>query len=121
TAALPAAGTIEHRQGAIETAQHDFGRIAVIARLILPFTRLELAFDIDLAALFQIVFADIDQPFGENRDIVPLGTLLALTGVTVFPLFGRGNAEIADLAAVLKTADFRIRPQVPDQHYLVEG
>ncbi len=46
-----AVAAAEHGQLAAEALQHHFGRVAVIARLVGPFARLDLAFEIDLRAL----------------------------------------------------------------------
>src|SRR3546814_3843455 len=67
--------------------------------LVLPFAGLELAFDIDLAALAQIAFGHIGKTFAEDRDRMPFGLFLALAGVAVLPRFGRGDAQIDHLAA----------------------
>ena len=57
-AARAAFAAVEQDQLAAETLQDDFGGVAVIARLVLPFAGLDLAFEIDLAALPQIAFGD---------------------------------------------------------------
>jgi hypothetical protein len=49
-----ATGTIEQRELAAEALQHRFGRIAVLAGLILPFARLKLTLDENLRSFFQI-------------------------------------------------------------------
>ena len=48
TARAGAAGPVEQRQLAAKTLQHHFGRVAVLARLILPFARLQRALDENL-------------------------------------------------------------------------
>ena len=40
--------TVEHGQFAVETLEHHFGGVFVLARLILPLTRLQLATDVNL-------------------------------------------------------------------------
>jgi len=45
TARAGAAGPVEQRQLAAKTLQHHFGRVAVLARLILPFARLQRTLD----------------------------------------------------------------------------
>ena len=47
-------GAVEQRQLAAEALQHHFGRVAVLAGLILPFARLQLAFDENLRAFLEI-------------------------------------------------------------------
>src|SRR5579862_7021759 len=39
------AGAVEQRQLAAKALQHHFGRVAVLARLVLPFARLQRALD----------------------------------------------------------------------------
>src|SRR3546814_19217494 len=56
---------IKHHKFGVETLQHDFGRIAVLTTLILPFPCAQLAFYIDLAALAQEALSDIYQAFRE--------------------------------------------------------
>ena len=113
--------TVKHRQRAVEAAQDDLGRIAVVALLVLPFARLQLAFDVDLGALAQVALGDAHQPFGEDRHRVPLGAFLPLARVLVLPLLGRGDPKVADLAAILEALDFGVLPQVADKHDFVEA
>ena len=47
----PSPRAVEQHQFATEALQHDFGGVAVVARLVLPFAGLDLAFDIDLEPL----------------------------------------------------------------------
>src|SRR5580692_4671628 len=42
------AGPVEQRQLAAKTLQHHFGRVAVLARLVLPFARLQRTLDENL-------------------------------------------------------------------------
>src|SRR5690606_24672892 len=106
TTTAAAGRAVEHRQRAIEAAQHDLGRITVLPVLVLPLAGLELALDVDLAALAQVVLGDVDQPFGEDRAAVPLGPLLPLAGVAVLPLLAGRDAQVAYRAAVLELAHF---------------
>src|SRR5689334_5551132 len=43
-AAASAAGAVEHLQRGIEALQHDLGRVAILAVLVLPFACLQSAF-----------------------------------------------------------------------------
>src|SRR5262249_46347030 len=108
--ALPA--RVEHLQFAAEFLQHDLGRVAILAALVLPFARLQLAFDIDLRALLQILLGDLGEVVVENDDIVPLGLVLALAGILVAPGLGGGDPEIDDRVARIEPPDFGIRPQI---------
>ena len=114
TAALAATAwlAVEHFHFRVKALQHDIGRIAVVAGLVLPLAGLQLALEIDLAALAQIFFGDAGEALVIDRDIVPLGLFLALAGLLVLPAFRCRDAEIADLAAVRKGADFRILAQI---------
>src|SRR3546814_5091188 len=76
----------------------------------------QLAFYIDLAALAQEAFSDIDQAFRENSDSVPFGPVLALARIPILPAFAGRDADIADLAAILEAANFRLRAKIPDQN-----
>src|SRR5438445_363945 len=46
-AATAAAGPIKHGKLRVEALQHDLGRIFVLTRLVLPFARLQRAFEVD--------------------------------------------------------------------------
>src|SRR5947209_4868606 len=74
----PAARAIEHRQLRVEALQHHFGRVAVLAGLVLPFAGLQLALEIDLGALLEILLGNPTKPLVEDHDAVPLGALTAL-------------------------------------------
>src|SRR6478735_382145 len=124
TAALPTAATrraVEHRQHAADAADRDLGRVAVVARRVLPLAGAQAAFDVDLAALAQILLGDADQPVGLEHDRVPLGALLALAGVLVLPVLGGGDAQVGDAPAVLEALHFRVLPEVADQDDLVDA
>src|SRR5205807_611791 len=79
-AAASAATAIEHGQHGIEALQYDLGRVLVLAGLVLPLPRLQLALDVNLRALLQILFGNPAQALIENDDAVPLGLLLAFAG-----------------------------------------
>src|SRR3546814_1654205 len=93
----------------------------LLTTLILPFPCAQLAFYIDLAALAQEAFSDIDQAFRENSDSVPFGPVLALARIPILPAFAGRDADIADLAAILEAANFRLRAKIPDQNHLVDA
>ena len=82
-------------QFATEPLQHDFGRIAVLAGLILPFARLQRAFDENLRAFFEILLGDPAQILIEDDDAVPFGLFLALTGGLVLPRFRVASRRFA--------------------------
>src|SRR5262249_5990170 len=77
-AGLPPAaisGPVEHGELRIEVLQHHLGGVLVLARLILPFARLQLALEVDLRALLQILLGDPAKPLVEDHDAMPLGLL----------------------------------------------
>src|SRR5260221_6185691 len=79
--------TAEHGELAAIFLQHDFGRVFLGTALIGPFAGLQLAFDVDCGALFQIALGDIDDAVVEDHDAVPLGLFLALARGLVAPAF----------------------------------
>jgi hypothetical protein len=50
------------------------------AALVLPFARLQLAFEVDLRPLLAILLGDLAEVFVESHDIMPFGALLANGG-----------------------------------------
>ena len=120
-AARTAFGAIEHHQLAIKTADADFSGVAVIARLILPFARLQLAFNIDFAALTKESFGNTDKAVAVQSNAMPFGTLFLFTSCAVFPVFRCGDPQIADAPAILKALHFRVRAQIADQYYLIDA
>src|SRR5262249_18616721 len=112
---------VEHGQLAAEALEDDLGRIALRPGLVGPFAGLQRTFDIDLAALAQILFRDLRQPLVEDHHTVPFGLLAALAAVLVAPVLRGGDREIDDLQAVLGAADFRIAAEIADENDLVHG
>src|SRR3546814_20620422 len=93
--------TVKHGQSTAYPRDHHLGRVAVVAVAVLPLAGAKTAFDVNLAALFQIAFDDADQPVAVDDDIMPFGALLALAGHPVLPAFRRRDAEFGSTAAVL--------------------
>src|SRR5690625_1857936 len=121
-ASSAAAGTgIEHGQLTTEGAQDDLGGIALLSRLILPLSRLELPFHIDLRALPQETLADVHQPLVEDHDPVPLGAFATLAGLPVAPAFRCPRRQVADSAATLHRPNLRIPTEIADQDDLVDA
>src|SRR4051794_4358704 len=116
--AAPAAA-LEHGQVRVESLQHHFGRVFFDAALIGPFARLQLALEVNLGALLQVLLGDLAQSFIEDHDPVPLGLFLALAGRLVAPAFRGGHAQIGDRPAVLGPPDFRVLAEISDQNHLV--
>ena len=119
TAALAAASAVQHGERAVIALQDDLSGIAVITILVLPFAGLQLAFDVNLGALLQVLLRDPHKAFLEDRNLVPFGALAALTGILVFPGFRGRDPQIADLTAILELPDFRISAEIADKDDLV--
>ena len=111
---------VEHRQRAIIAAQNHFCRIAILTVLILPFARLQFALNKDFAAFLEVILANIDQPLAKNGDRVPFCAFLPLARIAVFPGFTGRDAQIAHLAAILKTAHFWVLAEISNQHDFVQ-
>src|SRR3954454_25350552 len=116
-----AATTVQHRQRRVEPLEHDFGRVLFDTALVGPFAGLERTLDVNLGALFQILFGDLAEPFIEDHDAVPLGLFLALAGRLVAPRLRGGDAQIGDRPPVLGAADFRILAEISNQNDLVDA
>jgi len=124
TRAHPAAATlaaVEHGELAAEAAEDDLGRVFLLARLVGPFAGLQLALDVDLRALPQILLGHLGQPLVEDDDAVPFGALAPLAGVAVLPVLGGRDRKMNDLGAVLGAAGFRVATEIPDQDHLVDA
>src|SRR5690606_3187720 len=107
-AAAAARRTVEHGHHAADAAHRNFGRIAVVAVLVLPLAGAQLAFDVDLAAFAQTTLRHADEPVGLRRYGVPLGAFLARAGRLGLPVLRGRNARVGDAAAVLEALHFRI-------------
>jgi len=121
TGATGTAGAVEQCQLAAKALQHDLGRIAVLAGLVLPLARLQRTFDENLRALFQILLGDPAQILVEDDDAVPFGLFTPLAGGLVFPGFRCGQAQIGDRPAVLGATDLWIGAQIADQNHFVHA
>src|SRR6476469_9281678 len=120
--ALAAGGSlpaIKQGQLATKLLQHHLGRVAVLARLILPFARLQLYLEINLRALLQILLGNLRQVLVEDDDAVPFGALAPLAARLVAPALAGGHAQIHDGTAILGVPDFRIGSEVANQNDLV--
>ena len=114
TATAALAAGIEH----LHVKDYDLGRIALLAALVVPRAGLQLAFDIDLAALFEVLLGHLGLPTPEHEPM-PLGSLLALPCIAVIPAFRSRQAEIGYGHSVRRVAYFGIAAQIADQNYFV--
>src|SRR5690606_30590834 len=85
----------------------------------LPFAGLELAFDVDLGALAQILLDDPAQVLVEDHDGVPLRLLAALARGFIAPALAGCDPEVGDRPPVLRAADLGILAEIADQDHLV--
>ena len=113
---LTAAATVEH----LHLVGDDFGRVAIVAVFVLPFARLQPAFDVDLAAFAQVFAGDFAEP-READDDVPLGALLLLAGLFVLPRLGGRKAQVRHRRTALCVSSLRIAPQIADQDDFVDA
>ena len=97
----------------------DLGGVAVLAFLVLPLAGADRAFDVDLAALLQVLAADLGLT-GEEADPMPLGGLL-LVAVLVFPDVAGGQAQVGHGVAVGQVAQLGIGAEVADEDDFVDG
>src|SRR5580692_7330116 len=112
---------IEQRQLAAKVLQHDFGGIAVLSGLILPFARLQRALDVNLRALLEILLGDPAQILIEDNDAMPFGFFAPLAGSLVLPGIRRGEAQIGHRPTVLGATNFRIGAEVANQDHFVDA
>src|SRR5262245_3455020 len=111
---------VEHGEVRVEVLQHHLGGVLVLAGLVLPLARLQLALEIDLRALLQILLRDPAKTFVEDHDAVPFGLFLAFAGGLVAPGFRRGHAQIRDRPTILRAPDLRVLPEIADEDHLVD-
>src|SRR5206468_837921 len=119
-AAATAVAAVEQHQLAPEPLKHDLGRIAVVTRLVGPFAGLDLAFEIDLRPLAQIILGHPAEVLVEDHHLVPFGALLSLA-VLALPALGSGDAQVDHLAAVVERTGLGIRSQIADQDHLIHA
>ena len=104
----------------LHLVSHDLGRPAIVAIPVLPFAGTQLALDIDLRSLAQVFRGDLGQAV-EHCHLVPLGALLLLAGLLVFPLLAGRDAQIGDRAAARHVARVRILAEIADQYDFVDS
>src|SRR5262245_23660906 len=111
---------VEHGEFAAILLQHDFGRVAVLAGLVLPFTRLKLPLDVNLRALLQILLGNAGKVLVKDDHAVPLGLFAPLAGRLVAPVLAGGYPQIDDRPPILGLADFGVGTEIADENDLVD-
>src|SRR5699024_3382560 len=111
TTALAAAPGIQH----LHFVGDDFRAVPVLADLALPFARLQAAFDVDLAALTQILAGNFAQAT-EHDNAMPFGAFLHFAGLFVPPAIRRGDANIRDRRATSGVTRFRIGAEIANKY-----
>src|SRR5882672_6427874 len=126
-AALAAFGALGHRASlaaAFAPAEHlhhvgaDLGAIAVLAVLVLALARAQLALDVDLRALLQVLAGDLGEA-AEEGDAMPLGGFLLLAARLVLPRVGRRDANVGDGVTARQIFGFRVGAEIADDDDLV--
>ena len=88
----------------LQVFDDDLGGVAIAAVLGLPLTGLQAAFEIDLAALGEVLLGDLGGP-AEADGAVPFGLFLGFAGVLVLPLKAGGDGQGGDHVAALGVAE----------------
>lgn len=112
-ATAAAVGRSQDVNSARKVADDDFAGIPVIALLVLPFARLELAFSVDLVALAHVLVG-IFRRMAEQDDGDPFSAFLAVAAVAVLPGLAAGHAQVDDQVAALGVAGFRVCAEAAD-------
>src|SRR5690606_7270931 len=86
----------------------------------LPLTGAELAGYGNAAPLAEEALSHANEAVIRDRDRNPFGALLALAAGLVLPGIAHGHAEVADPAAILERADFRVCAKPARECALVE-
>src|SRR5205085_5273691 len=116
-AARPAAAPApEH----LHVVTDDLGRVALVPLLVLPLAGAQASLDVDLRALAQVLAGDFRQA-PEERDAVPFGPLLLLTGLLVAPALVGRLAQVRDRGSGGHRAGLGIGPQVSNDDDLVDA
>src|SRR5215470_6732579 len=78
----------------LDVLRHDLGREALLSLLVLPLTRADAAFDVDLPALGEVLADDL-RLLAPHHHAMPLRGLLLLATL-VGPSLGGRDAEVGD-------------------------
>src|ERR687893_139421 len=106
------AAAVEDRQLAAEALQHHLGAVLLLPLLVGPLARLQLALDIHLRALLQVMLGHPRQVLVEDHHRVPLGLLLALPRRLVLPRLRRGDPQVHHRLARVEPPHLRVPAQI---------
>src|SRR5712671_4072201 len=104
----------------LQVVADDLGRVALVPLLVLPLTRAQASLDVHLRALAQVLAGDFCQA-PEERDAVPFGALLLLTGLLVAPALAGGDAQVGHGRAGGHGAGLGIGSQVANENHFVDA
>src|SRR4051794_39282375 len=111
----------QERELAAEAGQHHLRGGALLPALVGPLAGLELALDVDRAALAQVARGDVRQVLVEDHHAVPLGPLARVARLAVLPAFRGGDPQVDDLLVALAVAHLGVPPEVAHQDPLVHA
>src|SRR3954471_19348332 len=111
----------QERELAAEAGQHHLRGGALLPALVGPLAGLELALDVDRAALAQVALGDVRQVLVEDHHAVPLGPLARVARLAVLPALRGGDPQVDDLLVALAVAHLGVPPEVAHQDHLVHA
>src|SRR3954463_5377841 len=111
----------QERELAAEAGQHHLRGGALLPALVGPLAGLELALDVDRAALAQVALGDGRQVLVEDHHAVPLGPLARVARLAVLPALRGGDPQVDDLLVALAVAHLGVPPEVAHQDHLVHA
>src|SRR4051795_6651814 len=111
----------QERELAAEAGQHHLRGGALLPALVGPLAGLELALDVDRAALAQVARGDVRQVLVEDHHAVPLGPLARVARLAVLPALRGGDPQVDDLLVALAVAHLGVPPEVAHQDHLVHA
>ena len=106
------------RADEVDSAGVDLGRVPLGAVFIFPLAGLNAAFDINGAALREVLVTHLGG-LSPDDDAVPFGSLLALAALVVPGLAGR-QGEVYDGLAVRSRTELRIATEVTDENCFID-
>src|SRR4051794_37102619 len=111
----------QERELAAEAGQHHLRGGALLPGLVGPLAGLELALDVDRAALAQVARGDVRQVLVEDHHAVPLGPLARVARLAVLPALRGGDPQVDDLLVALAVAHLGVPPEIAHQDHLVHA